>query len=102
MEIYLNMTNPIYVSSSDEVDRVDVKVIEPFFFQSKRTNITTKMNFTTIAWLPPMVDKDEATELMNIVDSSKNSILITLIIPFAFMVFMSVSMNRVWSLYLML
>lgn len=28
--------------------------------------------------------------------------LITLIVPFGFMVFMSVSMNRVWSLYLML
>ena len=28
--------------------------------------------------------------------------IFTLVVPFCFMVFMSVSMNRVWSLYLML
>ena len=35
-------------------------------------------------------------------NSASNSMLFTLIVPFCFMVFMSVSMNRVWALYNML
>ena len=39
---------------------------------------------------------------MSLGESSKNSMILTLVVPFLFMVFMSVSMDRVWSLYLML
>ena len=39
---------------------------------------------------------------MSLGESSKNSMIFTLVIPFLFMIFMSVSMDRVWSLYLML
>ena len=49
-----------------------------------------------------MVNGDEVNQLMSLGESSKNSMILTLVIPFIFMVFMSVSMNRVWSLYLML
>ena len=37
-----------------------------------------------------------------LVDSATNSMLISIFVPLAFQVFMSVGMNRVWSLYLML
>ena len=39
---------------------------------------------------------------MKLGDYTKNSMILTLIIPFAFMVFMSVSMDSVWSMYLMM
>ena len=45
---------------------------------------------------------NEADELMSLGESSKNSMILTLVIPFLFMVFMSMSMDRVWSFYLML
>ena len=32
MEIFLNFSNPVYVSSSDEEDELQIKVKEPFFF----------------------------------------------------------------------
>ena len=40
--------------------------------------------------------------MMKMGDYASNSMLFTLIIPFAFMLFMSVSMNSVWSMYLMM
>ena len=46
--------------------------------------------------------ENEALTLLSLGENTKNSMLLTLIIPFGFMLFMSVSMNRVWSLYLML
>ena len=39
---------------------------------------------------------------MSLGESSKNSMILTLVVPFLFMVFMSMSMDRVWSFYLML
>ena len=39
---------------------------------------------------------------MKLGDYTKNSMILTLIIPFAFMVFMSVSIDSVWSMNLMM
>ena len=65
--------------------------------------MNVKMNFTATTVLPSMSKDDkEANTLLNVGESTKNSMLLTLIIPFVFMLFMSVSMDRVWSLYLML
>jgi hypothetical protein len=32
MKVFLNMTNPVYVSSSDVQDLISIRVIEPLFF----------------------------------------------------------------------
>ena len=40
--------------------------------------------------------------LVKLASTVKDSMLVTLLIPLAFQVFMSVGMDRVWSLYLML
>ena len=32
MKIFLNLTNPVYVSSSDVADQVNIRVVEPMFF----------------------------------------------------------------------
>ena len=46
--------------------------------------------------------EEEAAMIMNIATSTKDSMMLTLVVPFFFMIFMTLSMDRVWSLYLML
>ena len=61
------------------------------------------MNYTDSANMPSLAKSDkEAAMIMNIGSSTKESMMLTLSIPFIFMIFMTLSMNRVWSLYLML
>ena len=61
-----------------------------------------KENFTSTFYLESMVESSDARQIMKLGDYTKNSMILTLIIPFAFMVFMSVSMDSVWSMYLMM
>lgn len=102
MKIYLNITNPVYVSSSDMSDEVRVTVKNKYIFQSQQNNLTVRQNFTSILNVPPMIEKEDVQPMMKLGDFSKNSMVFTLVIPFAFMVFMSVSMDSVWSMYLMM
>ena len=60
------------------------------------------MNYTTTVFLPPMTSVEDAGKIMAMGEQTKNSMLLTLFVPFGFMLFMSVSMDRVWSMYLML
>ena len=46
--------------------------------------------------------KEEAKQIIFIATTAQSSMLLTLIIPLGFQIFMSIGMNRVWSLYLML
>ena len=48
-----------------------------------------------------MIDSADTNSIMKLGNYTKNSMLLSLIIPFAFMVFMSASMDSVWSMYLM-
>ena len=102
MVIFLNISNPVYVSSSDINDEVKIKVKMPYLFKSINTNLTVRENFTASHNLPSMIDSADTNSIMKIGDYTKNSMLLTLIIPFAFMVFMSASMDSVWSMYLMI
>ena len=102
LEIFLNITNQEYVSSSDLQDELRIRVKNPYLFQSAKTNVTAKMNYTLTYFMPAMVKASDAEYIMSMGDSAKNSMMISLVIPFAFMVFMSCSMDRVWSMYLML
>jgi hypothetical protein len=58
---------------------------------------------TESAGIPRLfASKEDASNIKTLAAGAQNSMLITLIIPFCFMIFMSVSMDRVWSLYLMM
>ena len=46
--------------------------------------------------------KEDAQSIDSIGNSAQNSMILTLVIPFVFMCFMSMSMKRVWLLYNML
>ena len=61
-----------------------------------------KKDFTSILNSPPMMEEKDVVPMMELGDFSKSSMVFTLIIPFAFMMFMSVSMDSVWSMYLMM
>ena len=52
--------------------------------------------------VPPMAMEGDAGAIMSMGENTKNSMLLTLIVPLGFMIFMSISMDRVWSMYLML
>lgn len=49
-----------------------------------------------------MTPTEDAGMIMSLGEGVKDSMLFTLVVPFCFMLFMSVSMDRVWSMYLML
>ena len=62
-----------------------------------------KINLTRTFEIPSLAkSNEEAQQLLSLGNGVKDQMLLTLVIPFAFMLFMSVSMDRVWSLYLML
>ena len=102
LEVFLNFTNPLFVSSSEVQDEISVRVKNPYVFQSHLTNVTAKMNYTTTLYLPSMTSSEDSDTIMSLGEQTKNSMIFTLIIPFGFMVFMSFSMDRVWSMYNML
>ena len=49
-----------------------------------------------------MKSEEDFNAISEIGNSVQSGMIITLVIPFGFMIFMSVSMNRVWALYNML
>ena len=46
--------------------------------------------------------EEDYQEILSMRDSASKSMLLTLVVPLCFMVFMSVSMERVWAVYNML
>ena len=46
--------------------------------------------------------EEDFKQIESLGGSASMSMIVTLVIPFGFMLFMSMSMNRVWSLYLMM
>jgi hypothetical protein len=102
--ISLNFENPILVSSLPEKDLISVKVLTPFLFMSTEDRTLIKTNFSTANFTIPAQAKSSTDFLVvdSIASSVQYSMQITLVIPFAVMLLMSVGMNRVWSLYLML
>jgi hypothetical protein len=61
-------------------------------------------NYTILGIEVPrqMANEDDYQFVSSIGTGASNGMVFTLVLPFAFMVLMSVSMNRVWALYNML
>ena len=81
-----------------------VKVLNPLLFKSKADNLTIAENYTIkrIEVAQPYTSENEK-EISEIVSTqAKVSLSFSLVIPFIFMMFMSASMDRAWSLYNML
>jgi hypothetical protein len=56
-----------------------------------------------MATIPALAASEEDyQEILSLGDSASKSMLLTLVVPLLFMVFMSVSMERVWAVYNML
>ena len=51
---------------------------------------------------PQMASEGDYQQIQTMGGAAQNSMLLTLVIPFLFMIFMSASMSRVWSFYNML
>jgi hypothetical protein len=97
----LTFSLPLYVSSFDGKDSVDIEFSNPSMFKAKSNNQTIPENYTISSIeLPAQVKSSEdLVKIETIESSAQTSMVFTLIIPFAFMIFMSVAMERVWSLY---
>ena len=102
LKIYLNMSNPVYVSSSDIPDEITLQVNNKYMFQSLETNVTIKEGFKLSHGLPSMIESSDRLKLFNLGKLSQNSLLLTLVIPFCFLIFVQVSMDSVWTMYLTL
>ena len=102
MELFINMTNPVAVSSGHMNDEIRIQIKNKYLFQSQTFNHTIRENYVLREDLPSLIETKDINLMVSIGEYSKNSMLFTLIIPLAFLVFMSASMNSVWSLYLML
>ena len=49
MKIYLNFSNPIFVSSGYDNDLIKLTAKNPYIFKSVATNVTINMNYTDSA-----------------------------------------------------
>jgi hypothetical protein len=98
----LNFTNVLFVSSASQPDKIKIELKMNKFFVARKDE--KKMELLTKSSDMPRLfaSKEDAKNIKSLATGAQNSMLITLIIPFCFMIFMSVSMNRVWSLYLMM
>mmetsp|Transcript_2427 Transcript_2427/g.3710 ORF Transcript_2427/g.3710 Transcript_2427/m.3710 type:complete len:159 (-) Transcript_2427:1666-2142(-) len=99
----LNFSDPLYVSTFGVKDTLEIGFPTPLFFKAKVDEFPLVANYSLLTDVPQQAGSEEDfEEITSMGSSTQSSMLLTLIIPFAFMVFMSVSMNRVWGLYNML
>jgi len=79
-------------------------VLQPLLFIATKDMKPIDENYTLENFTLPSqaASKEDFEMLSQIGGSAESSMIFTLIVPFGFMLFMSVSMGRVWSLYLML
>ena len=102
MIVHLNFSDPLYVSSFDGgKDSIEIRIVDHLHFLAKsdRTSIAQNYTLKNIK-VPSQVLSDEDLQIMQqIASSASKSMIFTLVIPFCFMIFMSISIERVWSLY---
>ena len=63
--------------------------------------MTLAANYTVDNILVPIQfsSKDEEQKVDSMAGAAESSMIFSLVVPLAFMVFMSVSINRVWGMY---
>jgi hypothetical protein len=92
------------VSAEPVKESVDVEILKQEFFIAKSDGALITKGFQVPEYqLPSMVASEADFESIGAATAAAlDSLLFTFFVPLGFMLFMSVSMNRVWGLYLML
>lgn len=100
----VNFSDPLYVSHSFLKDRIDLVILDSSIFKAKSDGHQLKGNYSLVGiQVPKQMASEEDYEIVSGLGSgAENGMIFTLVVPFLFMIFMSVSMNRVWALYNML
>ena len=104
MILKVNYSDPLYVSSSILKDVINLVFLDNKIFQAKSDGYRLEANFSILAIEVPsqMASEEDFIEISGLGSGAESGMIFTLVVPLAFMVFMSVSMNRVWALYNML
>lgn len=100
MALQLEFSDKALVSQRSK-DLLSIKVVNPLLFKSQANNLTIAANYTVtrIEVAMPFVSEKEKQITEMISSQAKVTLVISLVIPFFFMMFMSASMDRAWSLY---
>lgn len=74
------------------------------FFMSPVDNHTLASDFyIKRITVPTQIESEDEAQMINtIASTTQNSLIVSFLIPFIFMLFAKVSMDRVWALYYML
>ena len=104
MIVTLEFTFPLYVSSDDIKDQLFITLTNGTLFEAQSDGFSPVQNYAlNMATIPALAASEEDyQEILSLGDSASKSMLLTLVVPLLFMVFMSVSMERVWAVYNML
>lgn len=104
VQIQMAFTHSLYVSNLGGKDKISVKFLQPQLFKALRDNFTIAENYTVSDIIVPIqfTSVEEKEQVEQVTGAAEQSMLFSLIVPLLFMVFMSVSIGRVWSMYNML
>lgn len=93
----------MYVSI-DRPDFLDINIVNEKLFTSKTDNQTLAEDFRIVDIKVPRLirSKGDLDSLKRLAASAQNSMILSLVVPIAFSMFMSISMDNVWGLYNML
>ena len=83
------------------MDQISIEFLERNLFSAKIDGHLLQEDYKIVGIKVPfqLGSQEEFKSIVSLGNSAFNGLLISLIIPFCFMIFMSVSMNKVWSLY---
>lgn len=86
------------------MDKINLVFLNNTIFQAKSDGYRLEANFSILAIEVPnqMASEEDFIEISGLGSGAESGMIFTLVVPLAFMLFMSVSMNRVWALYNML
>ena len=104
MILKLNLSNPIFVSTAFPQDRLKITFLKPGLFKAVLDGLQLQRNYILEKITIPtqMASEEEYQQMLSLVSDSMTTMLVTFAIPFAFMMLMKFSLNKIWSLYNML
>jgi len=98
MMLALNFSNPILISTGDEPDQLEIELLN--LPRTGRRLLKLQEGAVILIDIPPQAASSEDSLKLKTRDTQVSAILyITLIVAFTFMVGLSMSMTRVWSLF---
>ena len=101
MNLHLNFTDKLYVSSSSDQDKLDIIVRYNSLFKAKSDEHELEKNYKLRNILVPKLtgSQKEFEKVKGIMDTVSGSIYMTLVVPVVFQVVKSVSMDSIWPMF---